>query len=100
MSLADFDNSNKYLQTDMTSLVAERDDLKGLTLGDRVSVMTDVDVAREWDEAETVADRRALLREAIGSDQVRILPTKRGGPVFNPNRVVLVARDEPLLNTP
>jgi site-specific DNA recombinase len=100
MSLADFDNSNKYLQADLTSLVAERDDLKGIMLGDRVSVMTDVDVAREWDEAETVADRRTLLREAIGADQVRILPTKRGGPVFNPNRVVLVARDEPFLNTP
>jgi site-specific DNA recombinase len=99
MSLADFDNSYKYLQADLTSLVAGRDELKGLMPGDRVNVTTDVDVAREWDEAETVADQRAMLREAIGSDQVRILPAKRGGPVFNPNRVVLVARNEPFLNT-
>jgi hypothetical protein len=32
-------------------------------------------VARHWDEAETVQERRAMLLDAIGTDQVRVLPT-------------------------
>jgi hypothetical protein len=92
MSLADFDNSYRFLQEDLSPLVVERDELSAIALGDGVvNTMTEVDIAREWDEAPTTADRRALLREAIGSDQLRILPAKQHGKrVFNPNRIILV----------
>ena len=60
--------------------------------------MTEADIAREWDDTETTtADRRALLRQAIGPDQVRILPSMNAGKrVFDPRRVLLVPADEPL----
>jgi site-specific DNA recombinase len=100
MSLADFDNSNKFLQHDLAPLIAERDDLRAIAIdGGSTSVMTEMDIAQEWDGTETTtADRRALIRQAIGSDQVRILPARNAGKrVFDPNRVVLVPPDEPLV---
>jgi hypothetical protein len=100
MSLADFDNSNKFLQHDLAPLIAERDDLRAIAIdGGSTSVMTEMDIAQEWDGTETTtADRRALLRQAIGSDQVRILPARNAGKrVFDPNRIVLVPPDEPLV---
>jgi site-specific DNA recombinase len=99
MSLADFDNSYRFLQDDLAPLVEERDQLRAIALGDgTASVMTDVDIAEEWDGAESTADRRALLREAIGADQLRFLPARQHGKrVFNPERIILVAASEPLL---
>ena len=74
MSLADFDNSYRFLQDDLARLIAERDDLKAVSIESGVTrTMTEADIAREWDDTETTtADRRALLRQAIGPDQVRI----------------------------
>lgn len=99
MSLADFDNSYRFLQDDLARLIAERDDLKAVSIESGVTrTMTEADIAREWDDTETTtADRRALLRQAIGPDQVRILPSMNAGKrVFDPRRVLLVPADEPL----
>jgi DNA invertase Pin-like site-specific DNA recombinase len=102
MSLADFDNSYRFLQDDLAPLVEERDQLRAIALGDGTAgVLSEGDVAEEWDGAETTADRRALLREAIGSDQLRILPARQHGKrVFDAGRVILVAATEPLLVGP
>jgi site-specific DNA recombinase len=99
MSLADFDNSYRFLQDDLAPLVEERDQLRAIAPADSATgAMTEVDVAEEWDGADSTADRRALLREAIGADQLRILPANQHGKrVFDPGRIILVAASEPLL---
>jgi hypothetical protein len=97
MSLADFDNSYQFLQDDLGRLTAERDELKATATEEGATrTMTEADIASEWDDTDS-ADRRALLRQAIGPDQVRILPANNAGKrVFDPRRVILVPSDEPL----
>jgi site-specific DNA recombinase len=96
MKYADFTKSYDFLQRDLDALVRERDALSGGPTADGpVRAMSSEDVARQWDNAEDVVARRAMLRDAIGPDQVRILPAPRTGGVFAPGRIVLVPTDHP-----
>jgi hypothetical protein len=73
MSLADFDKSYSFLRADLDPLVAEREQLAGGSIDGPTEALSGAEVARHWDEAESVQERRAMLVDAIGSDQVRVL---------------------------
>jgi len=98
MSLADFEKSSGFLRADLEPLLAERDALSSGSIEGPTEVLTSVDVARQWDQAETTTERRAMLADAIGTDHVRILPSPPGPGQrrFNPDRIVLVPSDTPL----
>lgn len=94
MKLVDFEKSYGFLQRDLEPLVKERDvPNSGFTGDGPPRVMSSDEVAQQWDEANDTAERRAMLREAIGTEQLRVLPTpKRHG--FDPGRIILVPPDE------
>jgi site-specific DNA recombinase len=95
MKYADFEKSYDFLQRDLEPLLKERDALSGGPTGDGpVQAMSSEEIAREWDGTEDVAARRAMLRDAIGPDHVRILPAVRRK--VDPNRVILVSPETPL----
>jgi site-specific DNA recombinase len=98
MTLADFEKSYSFLRADLHPLVAERDLLAGGAIEGPTQVLSGAEVARHWDEAETVQERRAMLVDAIGTDQVRVLPSIPGTRVhvFNPDRIVLGPAGAPL----
>jgi hypothetical protein len=91
MTLADFDKSYNFLRADLDPLVAEQEQLAGGSIDGPTQALSGAEVARHWDEAEGVQERRAMLVDAIGSDQVRVLPSIPGTRVhvFNPDRIVL-----------
>jgi site-specific DNA recombinase len=97
MTLADFDKSYSFLRADLEPLLAEREQLSGGAIGGPTEALSSVDVARHWDDAETVAEQRAMLVDAIGADHVRVLPAIPGTRkhVFNPDRIVLVPAAAP-----
>ena len=66
MALADFDKSYSFLRADLEPLLAEREQLSGGAIDGPNVALSSVDVARHWDEAESVAERRAMLVDAIG----------------------------------
>jgi hypothetical protein len=73
----------------------ERDVLSGGPTGDGpVQAMSSEGIAREWDSTKDVAARRAMLRDATGPDQVRVLPAARRK--LDPDRVMLVSPETPL----
>jgi DNA invertase Pin-like site-specific DNA recombinase len=98
MTLADFEKSYSFLRADLDSLLAEREQLAGGSIEGPTEALSGAEVARHWDEAESVQERRAMLIDAIGSDQVRVLPSIPGTRVhvFNPDRIVLGPADAPL----
>jgi hypothetical protein len=98
MTLADFDKSYNFLRADLDPLVAEREQLAGGSIDGPTEALSGAEVARRWDEAEGVQERRGMLVDAIGSDQVRVLPSIPGTRVhvFNPDRIVLGPPDAPL----
>jgi site-specific DNA recombinase len=102
MSVAEFDKSAGFLRADLEPLIAERDALGRGAIEGPTQVLTGVDVARQWDEADSTIERRAMLADAIGTDHVRILPSPPGPGQrrFNPDRIVLVPADTPLRLTP
>ncbi len=69
MTLADFDKSYSFLRADLDPLVAEREQLAGGSIGGPTQALSGAQVARHWDEAESVQERRAMLdrRHRIGS---------------------------------
>ena len=97
MTLADFDKSYSFLRADLAPLLAEREQLFGGAIDGPTEALSSVEVARHWDGAETVAERRAMLVDAIGADQVRVLPAIPGTRkhVFNPDRIVLLPATTP-----
>jgi site-specific DNA recombinase len=98
MSLSDFDKSYSFLRADLDPLVAEREHLAGGSIDGPTEALSGAEVARHWDEADSVAEQRAMLIDAIGSDQVRVLPSLPGTRLhrFNPDRIVLGPADAPL----
>ena len=63
MTFADFDNSYRFLQDDLAPFVEERDQLRAIALGDEPGdVLSKVDVAKEWDGAETTRPPRPAAR--------------------------------------
>ena len=70
MSVADFTNSYGFLRADLEPLLAERDQLAGGSIDGPTRALSSVEVARHWDEAESFQQRRAMLIDAIGTDQV------------------------------
>lgn len=99
MTLADFDKSYSFLRADLDPLVAEREQLAGGAIDGPTRALSGAEVARHWDAAETVQERRAMLVDAIGTDQVRVLPSIPGTRVhaFNPDRIVLGPAGAPLV---
>jgi site-specific DNA recombinase len=105
MSMADFERSYSFLHADLAPLLAEREQLSGSGAIDGPSVaLSGVEVARQWDDAEDTTARRAMLVDAIGTDQVRVLPASAFPDVranaFNPDRIVLVPADAPFTPRP
>jgi site-specific DNA recombinase len=98
MSLADFDKSYSFLRADLDPLVAERELLAGGSIEGPTQALSGAEVARHWDEADGVQERRAMLIDAIGTDQVRVLPSIPGTRVhvFNPDRIVLGPANAPM----
>ena len=98
MTLADFDRSYRFLRADLDPLVAEREQLAGGSIDGPTHALSSSEVARHWDQAETAQERRAMLVDAIGTDQVRVLPSIPGtrAHMFNPDRIVLGPADAPL----
>jgi site-specific DNA recombinase len=95
IKLKNFDESNAFLNADLEPLLKERDALTGgVTRDGPVRAMSSVDVARQWDDTEDIAERRAMLRDAIGMDQLRVGPAT--GRRFDPERIELVPLDAPL----
>jgi site-specific DNA recombinase len=95
IKLKNFDESNAFLNADLEPLVNEKDVLTGGVAGDGpVRTMSSAEVARQWDAAEDVAERRAMLRDALGMDQLRV--SAATGRRFNPERIKLVPHDAPL----
>jgi hypothetical protein len=86
------------LRADLDPLVAEREQLAGGSIDGPTEALSGAEVARHWDEAEGVQEQRAMLVDAIGADQVRVLPSIPGTRVhvFNPDRIVLGPPDAPL----
>jgi hypothetical protein len=98
MTLADFDRSYRFLRADLDPLVAEREQLAGGSIDGPTDALSSSEVARHWDQAETAQEPRAMLVDAIGTDQVRVLPSIPGmrAHMFNPDRIVLGPADAPL----
>jgi DNA invertase Pin-like site-specific DNA recombinase len=98
MTLADFDRSYRFLRADLDPLLAEREQLAGGSIDGPTRALSSSEVARHWDQAETAQERRAMLVDAIGTDQVRVLPSIPGmrAHMFNPDRIVLGPADAPL----
>jgi site-specific DNA recombinase len=99
LKLADFEKSYGFLQRDLEPLLKERDTLTGgLTGAGPIQTMSSVEVARQWDDArdtpDGIADRRAMLRDATGTDQLRVGPAT--GRRFDPEQIKLVPPGEPL----
>jgi site-specific DNA recombinase len=100
MSIAEYEKSADFLSADLEPLLAERDTLAAGSIDGPTQVLTSVDVARQWDEAQTTRERRAMLADAIGTDHVRILPSPPGPRQrrFNPDRIVLVPSGTPYVS--
>jgi site-specific DNA recombinase len=98
MSVADFDNSYRFLRADLQPLLEERERLNGGAVAGPTEALSTAEVARQWDDADTTEERRAMLVVAVGADQVRVLPVIPGTRAnqFNPDRVVLTPADTPL----
>jgi hypothetical protein len=62
-------------------------------------IATALEANRRDAEKDSVAERGAMLVDAIGADHVRVLPAIPGTRthVFNPDRIVLVPAATPLL---
>jgi DNA invertase Pin-like site-specific DNA recombinase len=95
IKLKNFDESNAFLNADLEPLLKERDALTGgVTADGPIRAMSSVDVARQWDDTDDTAERRAMLRDAIGMDQLSVGPAT--GRRFDPERIKLVPHDAPL----
>ena len=81
----------------LTTINSAHRQLSGGAIDGPTEALSSVEVARHWDGAETVAERRAMLVDAIGADHVRVLPAIPGTRkhVFNPDRIVLLPATTP-----
>ena len=91
-----FDRDNQHLNAELAPLVAEREALTGSAeAGGEVRAMSADRVARDWDAAEDDLDiRRAMIVDAAGTDEVWIMPGRRGVG-WNSERVQLVDPKNP-----
>lgn len=98
IKLETFDASNRTLNADLAPLLAEREELTGGSLEGPVRAMSAAQVARDWDAAEQSEDcvqiRRGMLADALGTDEVWIMPGQRGVG-WKPERVQLVDPSNP-----
>lgn len=69
MTLSEWENSNRFLRADLEPLIVERDVLSGGSVEGPSEAMSAAEVARQWDAADSVAERRGMLADAIGTDQ-------------------------------
>lgn len=93
MTLDAFDKANEPLARDLAKLTAERDALSGGNLDGPTQAQPPEAIAAQWDAAE-IAERRAMLTQALGRHQLRVLPYAGGGKrVFDRNRLRLINPD-------
>lgn len=98
IKLKNFDESYAFLAADLAPLLEERELLSGGSPEGPTVALTGVEVAQQWDAAD-VAERRAMLKNAIGADHVRILAGNRVRR-FDRLRIVLVPADTPFAPQP
>lgn len=98
ITLPVFDASNKHLMDDLAPLLDERESLSGGSPEGPTVAMSEEQVADQWDTAESIMTRRAMLVDAIGPKEVRVMPAvKNGKRTFDRNRVQLVDPKTPYL---
>lgn len=91
IKLPAFDVSNKHLMDDLEPLLVEREELSGGSPDGPTSAMSAKQVAAQWDDATDIMERRAMLVDAIGPMEVRIMPAvKNGKRTFDRKRVRMV----------
>lgn len=82
-----FDKANEPLMADLERLYAERDALTGGAPEGPTEAMSRDEVEAKW-EAANIAEKRAMLRDALGRDTLMIDPAVRNGKrTFDPERV-------------
>ena len=87
MSDKAFDKANEPLIKDLARLEAERDELTGGNPEGPTEAMSREEAAEKWDAAE-IAERRAMLTDALDRDTLYLDPSDRTGfRTFNPKRV-------------
>jgi len=85
-----FDVANKPLAADLARLLTERDSLPGGLPDTPPEELGRIEVESRWDDAVDVADRRAMLTDALENEWLLIDPKGRGGSkVFDPTRMRL-----------
>ena len=77
MSVADFDNSYRFLRADLQPLLEERERLNGGAVAGPTEALSTAEVARQWDDADTRGAPGDAGR-CRGADQVRVLPVIPG----------------------
>ncbi len=86
---AAFDKANEPLVRDLTRLKAEQEELTGGNPEGPTEAMTRDEVAEKWDSAD-VAEKRAMLADALGRDVLIVKPsTGKGFRRFDPERVTI-----------
>jgi hypothetical protein len=90
MTLDEYTVSSQFLTADLAELEQERDALSGgAPEGPTVALSAD-EIARQWDGAE-ITEKRALLVQACGPDEIRVVPSESAGKrMFTPDRMKLV----------
>ncbi|RKT84228.1 Site-specific DNA recombinase [Saccharopolyspora antimicrobica] len=90
LTMKAFNAANGPLSESLSTLYRERDELTGGSPEGPSTAQPAEDIARQWDHGE-VADRRALLIQALGADTMVIDPAPKGGPrKFHHKRMRLV----------
>lgn len=82
-----YDKANEPAMKELVQLEAEREELTGGNPEGPTEPMTREEAAAKWDSAD-VAEKRALLLDALGPDTLFVDPSDRTGfRTFKPNRV-------------
>lgn len=90
-----FDRSNRFLLADLEPLRAERDELSGGSVEGPTKALSAEEIAHQWEQADLIG-KRALLVQARGMDELRIMPGKKSGKrTFSRDRMKLVPPGTP-----
>lgn len=82
-----YDQANEPLMAQLARWEAEKEELTGGNPEGPTKAMSKEEAAAQWDAAD-VADKRAMLRDALGRDTLFVDPAdKTGFRTFNPKRV-------------
>ncbi|ANZ42603.1 hypothetical protein BBK82_09185 [Lentzea guizhouensis] len=98
ISLKTFEASHDPLMDDLTDLQAEYDELSGGAPEGPTTALAAEQIDAKWADADVV-EKRAMLANAMGPLQIRILPSpKEGKRVFDRDRMITADPKAPFLN--